>query len=169
MCSLASSALRRFAAETRASIAVEFIVMVPLILAALIFVYELGSAIWAYEVVSQDVRTAIRYLARSTSGAVLADCTAQPNLDLTGATNLAETGQLASGGTKHFPWNGPSGASIAVVTPLPCYTGYNQPAYVITMTASIPLSHLVNMCWANSCLIPNLTVSVTDSGQFIGD
>ncbi len=160
----------RFATETGGAIAVEFIVMLPLILAALVFVYELGRIVWMYEMVSQDMRTAMRYLSRASADPY--DCAAptpvypRPQAAFVlNARNLALTGQSATGGPLHMPWTG------AGNLPDPTYTDftaaqYNQCGTVITWTATVP----VNLSFlAFIGVNPNFTISMTENGQYMGD
>src|SRR5688572_15717585 len=86
--------LLKFLADRRGSMTVEFIAIVPLFIAALLFGFEFGRAFWAYDVVTRDVRAAVRYLSRATPYNAAAQ---------TQATNVAKTG-LPGGTALHFPW-----------------------------------------------------------------
>lgn len=86
------------------SATVEFIVMLPVLLAALAFCYELGRAFLAYEIASSDVQSAVRYFARSNVAAcptpIDSTCPA-----VVQAENVARCGKPASCVTPHWPWN----------------------------------------------------------------
>jgi Flp pilus assembly protein TadG len=77
-------------------VTVELVAMTPVILVALVFSFEFGRALWAYDVMTRDVRDATRYLSRYNG-----------DIAVNGATlgqTVAETGS-ATGTQLHFPWN----------------------------------------------------------------
>lgn len=146
--------------DNSGSLTVEFVLTIPIILAALFFSYEFGRAIWAYEVVAQDVRTAVRYLSRAEG----VDFSNASDPAIVAAENLAKTGQTANGGTLHYPW---TASSTLDVTSAPFSdTEYNVNGNVITMTASVPMT-LSLLAFVHSGT--NYTLSVADTAQYIGD
>src|SRR5437773_4927785 len=100
-----AKALRQLARTSNGSATVEFVATLPLLLVTLVFSFEFGYALWAYDVAARDVRVAARYLARACSSGGY-PCTLS-SADTTSAQNVAMTGSPL-GGTKHFPWNLPS-------------------------------------------------------------
>lgn len=152
--------LRAFAKENQGLITVEFVCVIPLILAALFFVYEFGRAFWAYEVASQDMRTAIRYLSRAES----VDFTNTTGGYILKAQNLAETGTTDASDSMHYPWTASS--SISVSTAAFTNANYNVNGSVITMTASIPMT-LSFLAFIG--VSTDYTMSISDTAQYIGD
>ncbi len=120
--------LRNFIANSNGSMAVEFVVLVPMLLSALVFSFEFGKAFWAYDTITRDLRGAVRYLARAST-----DCSTFH----TEAENIATTG-VTSGGTAHFPWTG-SPAFNYTYAP---FSGpnYNSSGTVVTMKADVPIT-----------------------------
>lgn len=159
-----------FLKDSGGSITVEFLIMLPLILVAIVFVYDLGRAIWAYEIASQDVRAGLRYLSRvesvtnfsSSSSAVQA------------AINLAETGSTTTTANCpsncHYPWTDSSSITVSAGCPTggtTCSTQYNETANIITMQASVPISILDFVPVIGSDF--QLTASITDTAYYVGD
>ena len=83
---------------------VEFIVTLPVLLAALAVCYELGRAFLAYEIASADVQSAVRYLARANVAAcatpVDSSCPAVAQ-----AEDVAQCGLPTTCSNPHWPWN----------------------------------------------------------------
>lgn len=154
------SARKNFLNDASGLITVEFVCTIPLIFAALAFVYEFGRTVWAYEVISQDIRTATRYLSRVEG----ADLSAS---DPAGAITLAKTGET-SGTAMHWPWTEASctGTSCVTVTTTSFSSAnYNQDGSVIVMTAQVPIT--LSFLWFIGR--PTYTLTVTDDAQYIGD
>ena len=74
--------IRTFFRDTAGTNTVEFLAMTPVLLVALVFSFEFGRGLWAYDVMTRDVRAATRFLSRDV------------NADLTLAQNVAETGKV---------------------------------------------------------------------------
>jgi len=161
-----------FLSDRRGSITVEFIIVLPLMLSALVFVYELGRAFLAYEIVSQDIRASVRYLARA------------PDVDFANtsggytlkAENLAKTGDssltadcpasypAATQTNCHFPWT--SSSTIDVQTTGFSDSNYNVSGSVITMTADVPMNlSFLGFIGAQTAY----TISLANTSQYIGD
>ena len=120
---------QRFLWDPSGAMTIEFVLMTPLLLSALVFSFEFGKAFWAYDTVTRDVRGAVRYLSR-----ISTDCSASR----TQAENLAKKG-VTSGGSNHFPWTNAATFSYPANTPLG--SSYNLPAStVITMKADVPVT-----------------------------
>jgi Flp pilus assembly protein TadG len=152
--------LGTFAKENQGLITVEFVCVIPMILAAMYFVFEFGRAFWAYEVASQDVRSAVRYLSRAES----VDFTNTTGGFILKAENLAETGTTDASSSKHYPWTASS--TISVSTTAFTDSDYNVNGSVISMTASIPITlSFLAFIGANT----DYTISITGNAQYIGD
>lgn len=152
--------LRAFAKDNRGLITVEFVCVLPMILAAMYFVFEFGRAFWAYEVASQDVRSAVRYLSRAEQ----VDFTNTGGGYILKAENLAKTGTADASSSMHYPWTASS--TISVSTTAFSDSDYNVNGSVITMAASIPITlSFLAFIGANT----DYTISITDNAQYIGD
>jgi Flp pilus assembly protein TadG len=79
----------KFAKDREASATIEFVVTLPMFLAALAFAFEFGQIFLAHQSTVNNVRSAARYLSRSSMGAE----------DISIAENIVRTGR-ASGGTQ---------------------------------------------------------------------
>ena len=129
--------LSEFLKNPKGSMTVEFVAFAPVLIAAMVVSFEFGRAFWAYDVITRDVRGAVRYLTR--------DSTAQPpyagNVCPQAARYIAQTGSPTDGaeGSKHFPWKGvtPTFQCLSVA-----FTGanYNDAGHVVTMTATVPVT-----------------------------
>jgi Flp pilus assembly protein TadG len=139
---------------------IEFVALVPMLVAALTIGFEFGRAFWAYDVVTRDVRAAVRYLSRANPY----DATAK-----TQATNVAKTG-LPAGTTLHFPWT--NSASMAYAETPFTTANYNVNGTVITATANVPvtLSFLTVLnTLAGASLGTSYTLVVSDQARWIGN
>src|SRR5262252_8844339 len=76
------------------SMTVEFVAVIPVLLAALAFSFEFGRALWAYDVMTRDVRAGVRYLSRAVNSVAAPNCPAA-------ATTFVTNG---ISGSAHFPW-----------------------------------------------------------------
>jgi hypothetical protein len=125
--------LRTFLPDNSGSMTVEFVATVPLLLAALLFSFEFGRALWAYDVVSRDVRDAVRYLSRApAANTPQAQC-----LAMTGVPAGSPPG--CNGNPMHFPWT--AAATFPAVSPISFSSAdFNQNGTVITIAASVPLT-----------------------------
>ena len=113
----AGHVLLNWARDSEGSATVEFVIVMPVLLTALVFAFEFGRALFAYEVITSDVESAVRYISHVPSS----QCAAFSGNDVTNAQNLAECAVLPTSGTTpaactapHFPWNSSSGASLSV-------------------------------------------------------
>ena len=151
---------RKFIADRRGSMTVEFVALVPMLVAALTFGFEFGRALWAYDVVTRDVRAAVRYLSRANPY----DATAK-----TQATTVAKTGS-PSGTTSHFPWT--NSATITYAETAFSNTNYSVNGTVITATASVPITlSLLSVLnrFGNSGISTSYTLTITDQSRWIGN
>ena len=166
-----SRAVKKLIVDASGSMTVEFVVLVPLLLAALVFSFEFARALWAYDVMTRDVRAGVRYLSRaSTSCGSAAE---------TNAENIAKTGLInGTDADAHFPWKGVSPTfdctSVAFSS-----ANFNQDGSVITMTAHVPVA-LSFMSFLNTVtgltglsgqqpLNTSYTLAVADQARFLGN
>ena len=162
---------RRFLTASGGSVAVEFVITLPITLAALFLVYELGRTLLAYEIAAQDLRSAIRYLSRAEG----ADVTNATDPYVIAAKNIAQTGGTStpncpadypatSSTNCHYPWT--SGSTITVASTAFGAPPYNLGGNVVTMTASIPMT----LSFLSFLYVPTgITVSMSNTAQYIGD
>lgn len=78
---------REFLKDTRAAVTIEFVVTLPMFLAALAFAFEFGQVFLAHQSTVNNVRAAARYLSRSDLSST----------DLTRAVNIVRTGMPVGG------------------------------------------------------------------------
>src|SRR5689334_4827435 len=160
-----NSSVLGFLSDRRGSMTVEFIATVPILLVAMAFSYEFGRGLWAYDVVTRDIRDAVRYASRAS---------ALPPSDCSGAvSDIAQTGSPtdSQNADMHFPWQSASPTFSCSVTSFT--TGFNQASVsIITMTATVPipvqfLSFLSSQTGFSQPANYNLTVS--DQARWIGN
>ena len=181
-----ASCVTAFLKKTTGSMTVEFVLVVPILLAALAFSYEFGRAFWAYDVMTRDVRASVRYLSRLPRPPAVNyppfDAAAQ-----TKAINVAMTGG-PSGGTTHFPWGPPWSTCTTTCVSVGGETNfsignYNENGFVFSVTGTVPLNlqllgfltsflnyvaSLQNSA-APPALSTNYTLTVTDRARYIGN
>ena len=159
--------LRRFARDPRGSVTVEFVATIPLILAALVFSFEFARALWAYDVMTRDVRGALRYLSRAPSSYTdQAACLAMTGIP-TGSP------PACGGNAKHVPWDN-SSTFPAVVPVTFSGSNFNEAGSVLTMQANVPLSltFFAFLNWVTggqTSLSTTFTLSVSDQIRWIGN
>lgn len=169
---MARRSFRNFARDGRGLVTIEFVIVLPIIFAALFLVYEFGRTFLAYEIMSDNVRDALRYLARAES----VDFSATNSGYVQYAKNLAQTGNAsatancpdsypASSSTNcHYPWT--SSSTITVTTSAFSSTNYNTDGKVITMTATVPITlSFLGFIGANT----DYNLIVSSDTQYIGD
>ena len=161
--------IRSFLCEATGTITVEFVAMVPVLLVALVFSFEFGRALWAYDVMTRDVRAATRFLSRDQVAVPPITAAAKER-----AQNVAETGS-PSGSQKHFPWSTAPGA-IFTITPqikAGALTEYSSAVTVYRMSASLPLTlsflEVINNFLNSNAITNNYTLVVTDEARFVGE
>lgn len=137
---------------------VEFVATMPVLLSALVIAFEFGRALWAYDVVSRDLRAAVRYISRAPLPIT--------STYITNAENVAKTG-ATSGGTAHFPWAGNGSATVSVNTAALTFSepNFNRAGSVVSITASVPMTlTLLSFVGLGS----GYTLTVTSQGRLIG-
>lgn len=152
--------IRTLISDRTGSVTVEFVAMTPVILVALVFSFEFGRALWAYDVMTRDVRAATRFLSRDSSANLIVR-----------AQNVAETGSPVAGGTKHFPW---SLATASFDTAPIAKTGtYGSTATVYRMSASLPINlsflEAMNNFLNTDTIATSYTLVVSDEIRHIGE
>jgi hypothetical protein len=155
---------RDFLKNHSGSMTVEFVVLVPLLLAALAFSFEFGKALWAYDVATRDVRAAVRYLSRAPAGFTnQAKCLAMTGLPV-------GTPPTCSNNPKHFPWTG--AASFPAIAPTNFSAGnFNQDGFVIAIEAdvTVPVSFMSFLnAVTGAALDTSYTLRVSDNFRWIG-
>jgi Flp pilus assembly protein TadG len=120
--------LLNFLKSQTGSMTVEFVSFAPLMIVALMISFEFGKALWAYDVVTRDLRAAVRYLSRASVYSAGSK---------TQAENVAKSG-LPGGGALHFPWT--ASATFGYVEPAVITGQYNDDVRVFTMTANVPVT-----------------------------
>jgi hypothetical protein len=99
----AKKAVKRLGRESEGIAAVEFVLVLPLLLLMLFGTIELGRILVDYQLANKSVRDSIRYLSRVRDDAIAAQCPAggqlwpspAPAPTVTNAVNLAMTGSIA--------------------------------------------------------------------------
>jgi Flp pilus assembly protein TadG len=159
-----------FLTKTKGSMTVEFVLLVPTLLAALGFAYEFGRGFWAYDVMTRDVRASVRYLSRLPEPLV-----GYPPFDTAArdkAIGVATTG-VPSGGTPHFPWGTPWS------TCSPCVSvggetnfaigNFNENGFTFTVTGTVPLNIYFLTPLQRLGINTSYTLRVTDRARYIGN
>ena len=164
-----SAGVLEFLKKTKGSMTVEFVLLVPMLLAALGFAYEFGRGFWAYDVMSRDVRAAVRYLSRTYP---------YDNTNKGYAMNVAKTG-VPTGGTNHFPWGTPWSSALnncaTCVTvqnvSVPSFTigNFNETGVVFSVTGTVPLTIYFLAPLQRLGINTNYTLVVTDQARYIGN
>lgn len=124
---------REFLKNAQGTLAVEFVMFAPVLLAILMVSFEFGRAFWAYDVVTRDLRAAVRYLSRTS---------VYNSTSKTEAENVARTGN-PGGATVHFPWTNAQCTGIApfAYSETNFAAGpYNDAGHTFRMTANVPIT-----------------------------
>ena len=152
---------RSFLRNCSGAMTVEFVVITPMLLAAMVFAFEFGRGLWAYDVMSRDVRAGVRYLSRATN-----------NLPVNGTCPAAAT-TLVTNGTDadaHFPWTDGMPQFTCNETAFP--TGFNQSLEVVTMQAQVPVTlsflDVLNRITGTG-LATSYTLQVQDQARLVGN
>jgi Flp pilus assembly protein TadG len=116
----------------RGAVTIEFVVTLPLFLAALAFVFEFGRIFVAHQATVNNVRSAARYLSRSDMAAG----------DLTIATNIVRTGQTTGGVTPDYL--APANATITITDPYETFSNadfrVNGRTFRVVVRVGFPLT-----------------------------
>jgi Flp pilus assembly protein TadG len=144
---MSTGRVQKFLRDGSGSMTVEFVVLTPLLLSALVFSFEFGKGLWAYDVITRDVRAGVRYISRDSTVP-----TPPPAGCPTSAQNIAQTGSPtdATDANKHFPWKGVTSTFTCTATNFTT-ADYNTNGQVVTMTASVPVT-LTFLGFLNSVL-----------------
>jgi len=106
--------LKQFLGAQRGAATIEFVVTMPLFLAALAFSFEFGQIFLAHQSTVDNVRMASRYLSRSDLSAA----------DITRATNMIRTGRTTGGTPPDYLT-----AANATVKITPSYATFSTPTF----------------------------------------
>jgi hypothetical protein len=121
--------LKMFLTDCDAVVTVEFLIALPLLFGAFVLAYEFGRALWAFNVMTSDVESGLRYLTHTSATAS----------DITAATNLVRTGST-TGTNDRSPWSWAVPSPTVNVTTSTVATGFNQSMTVITMSTAVPIT-----------------------------
>jgi Flp pilus assembly protein TadG len=152
------ASLHSFLRRSNGTVTIEFVLMIPFLFGGFVFSYEFGRALWAYDVLTRDVRASVRYLSRTQLS------------ETTKATNVAQRGVADTSVQKHFPWNETcsTAPSIAFDTTTRTFStpNYNQNGAVIQVTATVPMQlSFMDFLGFSNCVI---VLSVQGQARHIG-
>jgi Flp pilus assembly protein TadG len=158
-------AFRGFLKDRSGSMTVEFVVLVPVLLVALVFSFDFGRAFWAYDTITRDVRAGARYVSRVQTVPTSGDCP-------TATQNIIETGSPTDSTNKHFPWKGVTLTTVPQCTVSSAISGFNLPVQMVQIQASVPYT-LSFVTFFNTFTGGSLGASynfvVTDQARWIGN
>jgi Flp pilus assembly protein TadG len=153
--------------NSQGSVTAEFVISLPLILLALVFVFEFGSLFWAHHVAVNNVRDAIRFLSRAPLTSVF----------LTQATNIARTGNSATS-IGIYDWMkktcADGGICININQSAATFsaTDFRSAGQVIRIEADVPfpmpLFGLVN-AFSNGTIPQILTLHIVEETRYFGE
>src|SRR5215467_6242135 len=121
--------LKTFMTDCGAVVTVEFLIALPVLFGAFVIAYEFGRALWAFDVMTSDVESGLRYLTHTQATAS----------DITAATNLVETGSTTGTANKP-PWSWAVSSPTINVTTSTVATGFNQSMTVVEMSTAVPIT-----------------------------
>lgn len=127
--------MRKVFKNTEASVTIEFVIGLPLILVALVFVFEFSNIFWAHHITANNVQSAARFLARAPL--------AEPYL--TQAENIAKTGDPTTE-TGRYDWMkkdcDDGGICITIDQNFATFTAadFRAAGRIIKVQADVPLS-----------------------------
>jgi hypothetical protein len=122
-----------FSGDVSGSTTVEFVCFAPVLIAALFLVFDFGYAFWAFDVMTRDVRTGLRYASRMSTPPDPMEC---PQA----AKNIVQTGFPSEGNDRRFPWNRVPEEDVEFSCTSAAPAGvYNSNVQVITMTVTATL------------------------------
>lgn len=139
----------RWLRDEDGSMTVEFVINVPVLLFAMVFIYEFGRAFFAYQALTTDVEAVVRYLSHVSDCASLG---ANPTANsVVNGQNLAKCQSLPSQNTTpaactaiNFPWNISSDSgngTVTVTNPTTFSTpNYNNNGSIVQVDASLPIN-----------------------------
>ena len=121
--------LKTFLTDCNAVVTIEFLIALPLLLGAFAISYEFGRMLWAFNVMTSDVESGLRYLTHTQAQAS----------DITAATNLVETGST-TGTTNKPPWNWSVPSPTVNITTTSVATGFNQSLTIVQIDTAVPIT-----------------------------
>jgi Flp pilus assembly protein TadG len=155
----------RLRADEHGAAMIEFVLVLPFLLALCALVTEGGRILWHHELIAKGVRDATRYLSRVPDPT---NATAQAQ-----AINLALHGQLTGGRPKLALWD-----SVATVVPTVSTIDNTAPImrgpatiWVVTVTATVPLDYpFAAVLHLFDPTIPTtITITAADSARHYGE
>lgn len=159
--------VKKILANGTGSVTAEFVVGLPLILLALVFVFEFGSLFWAHHVAVNNVRDAARFLSRAPlTGSFL-----------TQAANIARTGNPATS-IGIYDWMkktcGDGGICININQNAVIFSAayFRNAGQVIRIEADVPfpmpLFGLVNT-FSNGAIAQTLIFHIVEETRYFGE
>lgn len=167
MTGLARLARSRFARADGASVTVEFVATLPMLLAALAITFEFGRGLWYHHIVTKGVRDATRYAARYPG--LGADCgTLGADAAFVGAVRHVALSGTPNGTASPAFWTDPSTVSVETTpsaldlrTPTTC---------MITVRAEVPYNFSLLTVFDGLWQVdPVMEITVQDEARYIGD
>lgn len=153
--------IRPYRRDEQGGVTLEFVIGLPLLMVAMVFVFEFSTLFWAHHIATNNVRSAVRYLARAPLE--------EPYL--TQATNMARTGNaLATTGS--YGWMDAVAITVEQANDNFSKPDFRNDGQIIRIRADIPfvLNTLAMMnAFSGNATANNLTVSVVEEARHIGE
>jgi Flp pilus assembly protein TadG len=157
---------RRFLRDDGGGMTVEFVTTLPMILAALVIVFEFGRGLWFHQIVSKSVRDATRFASRYSPLAAGCD-TLEDDGTFVDAVRTVALGSTSL----HGFWTDPSTVTVATALADSEADADGQQfrtrtTCVVTVRAQVPVN-LATLAFLG--LETGVTIDVADRARFIGD
>lgn len=152
---------KTFRSEENGGATIEFMICLPLILVAFVFVFEFSQLFWAHHVAANNVRSAIRFISRA------------PLVEpfLTQTENLAKTG-TENDATGAYSWM--SGVLVDIQPNFDSFTSadFRNDGQIVRIHARVPYSFMTfDMLnrFTSGAANTALTFSVVEEARYIGE
>jgi hypothetical protein len=124
--------LQNFRGAEKGSVTIEFVIGLPMILVAMVFIFEFSSMFWAHHIATNNVRSATRFISRAPLTAAF----------LTDAQNMALTGD-PTGTIGFYNWNDATcangGPCVTITQNYANFTtAFRVPGQIIRVEEDIP-------------------------------
>jgi|GEM_PF-6054512 len=152
---------RCYRADRRGTSTVEFVIGLPLLLLAMVFVFEFSTLFWAHHIAVNDVRSAVRFLSRAPL--------AEPYL--TAARNIAKTGDPADS-IGDYDWM--AGITVDIDESYATFSAadFRTGGDIIRIEARVPFAlntfAMLN-AFTGGSIGNSLTLSVVEEARHIGE
>ena len=147
--------------DRRGTSTVEFVVGMPLLLLAMVFVFEFSSMFWAHHIAVNNVRSAVRFLSRAPLQ--------EPYLS--DAQNIAKTGN-PNDSTGYYDWM--AGVVVDINETYDTFSAadFRTSGQIIRIEAQVPFAlntfSMLNV-FSGGSLGNSLTMSIVEEARFIGE